>query len=78
MSARTMPGDVFDAIRGLCEVVPEMRAGQLAAALGELRSDLHGRGLWDATDDELLETVWQFRRNLEAAMTAARPGRTQA
>ena len=46
-----------------------MRAGQLVAALGELCSDLHGRGLWDASDDELLEAVWQFRRDLEAAMT---------
>lgn len=69
MSARAMQGEVFDAIRTLSEAVPEMRAGQLVAALGELCSDLHGRGLWDASDDELLEAVWQFRRDLEAAMT---------
>ena len=53
-----------------------MRAGQLVAALGERCSDLHGRGLWDASDDELLEAVWQFRRDLEAAMTA--PGGREA
>jgi hypothetical protein len=69
MSARAMQGDVFDALRALSVAVPEMRAGQLVAALGELCSDLHGRGLWDASDDELLEAVWQFRRDLEAAMT---------
>lgn len=67
MSTNAMPGDVFDAIRTLAESVPEMRAGQLVAALGELCSDLHGRGLWDATDEELLEAAWQFRRGLEAA-----------
>jgi len=67
MSADAMPGDVFNAIRSLAEAVPEMRAGQLVAALGELCSDLHGRGLWDASDDELLEAAWQFRRGLKAA-----------
>ena len=37
------------------------------AAIGELCADLHGRGLWDATDAEFLEAVWQFHRNFEAA-----------
>jgi hypothetical protein len=36
------------------------------AAVGELCADLHGRGLWDATDAELLEAVWQFRRNYQS------------
>jgi hypothetical protein len=36
-----------------------MRAGRLVAAIGELCADLHGRGLWDASDAELLEAVWQ-------------------
>jgi hypothetical protein len=48
-----------------------MRAGQLTAAVGELCADLRGRGLWDASDAELLEAVWRFRRNFEAA--AVRP-----
>jgi hypothetical protein len=64
--------DLFAALQELSEVVPEMRAGQLMAAVGELCADLHGRGLWDATDVELLEAVWQFRRNHEAAVTPSR------
>jgi len=59
--------EVFDALRTLSDEIPEMRVGQLAAAVGELCADLHGRGLWDATDAELLEAVWQFRRNFEAS-----------
>lgn len=60
--------EVFVAMRSLAELVPEMRAGQLAAAVGELCADMHGRGLWDASDAELLEAVWQFRRNFETAV----------
>lgn len=59
--------ELFDAFRGLSGLVPQMRAGQLMAAVGELCADLHGRGLWDASDAELLEAAWQFRRNLETA-----------
>ena len=58
--------DLYAAFSELSEIVPEMRAGQLMAAVGELCADLHGRGLWDASDAELLEAAWQFRRNLEA------------
>ena len=76
MNAKTKQSEVFDAIHSLSEAVPEMRAGQLVAALGELCSDLHGRGLWDASDNELLEAVWQFRRDLEAAMIS--PGGHEA
>lgn len=74
MSAGEIRADVFAALQELSEVIPEMRAGQLMAAVGELCSDLHGRGLWDAEDNELREAVWQFRRNYEAAMTANREG----
>ena len=49
-----------------------MRTGQLMAAVGELCADLHGRGLWDAADEEFLEAVWQFRRNYEAAVAPSR------
>ncbi len=62
--------ELFAAIQSLAEIVPEMRAGQLVAALGELCADLHGRGLWDASDTELFEAVWQFRRDFEAATAA--------
>jgi hypothetical protein len=64
--------ELFAALRGLSEVIPEMRAGQLMAAIGELCADLHGRGLWEATDAELLEAVWQFQRNFDA--TTVSPG----
>src|SRR6266536_2123597 len=59
--------ELFAALQALAGIVPEMRGGQLMAAVGELCADLHGRGLWDAADTELLEAVWQFRRGFEAA-----------
>jgi hypothetical protein len=64
--------DVFAALQELSQAIPEMRTGQLMAAVGELCTDLHGRGLWDADDEGLLEAVWQFRRDYEAAITASR------
>ena len=63
--------ELFAAIRSLAEIAPELRAGQLVAALGELCADIHGRGLWDASDAELLEATWQFRRDLEAATVSS-------
>lgn len=45
-----------------------MRAGQMMAAVGEVCADLHGRGLWDATDGELLEAIWRFRSGIEASI----------
>ncbi len=74
MSTSESRADVFAALHELSEVIPEMRTGQLMAAVGELCTDLHGRGLWDADDDELLEAVWQFRRNYEAAVIVSREG----
>ena len=68
--------ELFSALRELAAVVPEMRIGQILAAVGELCADLHGRGLWEASDAELLEAVWQFRRNFESATAA--PTRQQA
>jgi hypothetical protein len=66
-SANDIRAELFTALQALAEIIPEMRGGQLMAAVGELCADLHGRGLWDASDAELLEAVWQFRRNFEAA-----------
>jgi hypothetical protein len=63
--------ELFNALRSLSETASEMRAGQLMAAVGELCADLHGRGLWEATDAELLEAVWQFHRNFQSATSAA-------
>jgi hypothetical protein len=64
---RNPRAELFAALRSLSEVIPEMRAGQLVAAIGELCADLHGRGLWDTSDAELLEAVWQFQRNFATA-----------
>jgi len=71
MSASDTRAELFVALRELSEIVPEMRAGQLLAAVGELCADIHGRGLWDASDAELLEAVWRFRRDFEAATVRA-------
>ena len=65
--------ELFLAFQELAQTIPEMRAGQLFAAVGELCADLHGRGLWDASDAELLEAVWQFRRNFEASCPTSAP-----
>jgi hypothetical protein len=70
MSENNKKPELFSALLSLSEAIPEMRSGQLVAAIGELCADLHGRGLWDATDEEFLEAVWQFRRNFEAATAA--------
>ena len=57
MNGADMRAELFAAIQSLAEIAPEMRVGQLVAALGELCADLHGRGLWDASDTEVLESV---------------------
>ncbi|MBA3312759.1 MAG: hypothetical protein H0T47_05625 [Planctomycetaceae bacterium] len=72
MSEHETRAELFAAFQELSTLIPEMRGGQLMAAVGELCSDLHGRGLWDAADEELLEAVWQFRRNYEAAVATSR------
>jgi hypothetical protein len=71
MSEKDTRTELFAALQSLADVATEMRGGQLMAAVGELCADLHGRGLWDATDADLLEAVWQFRQNYEAALTTA-------
>lgn len=62
--------ELFEALRSLADAAPGMRAGQLMAAVGEVCGDLHGRGLWDADDRELLEAVWKFRRDVESSLPA--------
>jgi hypothetical protein len=73
MNEHDTRAELFTALQALSEIIPEIRAGQLIAAVGELCADLHGRGLWDANDTELLEAVWQFRRNFEAAVSKQSP-----
>lgn len=70
MSENDTRAELFAALQALSEAIPEMRAGQLMAAIGELCADLHGRGLWDATDVELVEAVWRFRSGYETAAAA--------
>lgn len=76
MNEKDTRAELFAALQQLSEIVTEMRAGQLMAAIGELCADLHGRGLWEAEDAELLEALWQFRRDFETAV--ARPSRQEA
>ncbi|HNR32245.1 MAG TPA: hypothetical protein PKI11_15245 [Candidatus Hydrogenedentes bacterium] len=71
MSTHDTRAELFDAFRELAEIVPEMRAGQLIAAVGEVCADMHGRGLWDASDAEVLEAVWRFCRDYEATTVRA-------
>jgi hypothetical protein len=73
MTENDMQAEVFMALGALSEVVPQMRAGQLMAAVGELCADLHGRGLWDASDAELLEAVWRFRRDFTSGYCPLAP-----
>jgi hypothetical protein len=67
MSKANSKSELFEAFETLSCAIPSMRAGQLVAAVGELCADLHGRGLWDAEDKELLEAIWQFQRNFESS-----------
>ena len=67
MSSPNTRSELLTALTSLSELAPQMRVGQLMSAVGELCADLHGRGLWDAEDTELLEAVWRFRRGIEDA-----------
>jgi hypothetical protein len=70
MNPQKPSAEVFSTLSNLSELVPEMRSGQLMSAVGELCADIHGRGLWDCSDAELLEAAWLFRQNLETALQA--------
>jgi hypothetical protein len=71
MNQSSTRNELVTALQELAEVVPEMRMGQLISAVGELCGDLHGRSLWEASDAEFLEAIWQFRRNFEAVSVHA-------
>lgn len=70
MSENELRAELFAELRALADVADGMRSGQVMAAVGELCADLHGRGLWDASDDELREAVWRFRQDLEASRSS--------
>jgi hypothetical protein len=78
MNESEVRSELYDALRYLSQIASEMRAGQLMAAIGERCADLHGRGLWDASDTELLEAVWHFRRDFETATADRRSDSTEA
>jgi hypothetical protein len=73
MNENDVKVELFAALQALSEAIPDMRVGQIVAAVGELCADLHGRGLWDADDAELLEAAWQFLRNYDAAAAGKGP-----
>jgi hypothetical protein len=56
--------ELFRALESLSSIVLQMRVGQFLAAIGEVSGDLHGRGLWDAEDAELLEAAYRFRQGM--------------
>jgi hypothetical protein len=68
-------GELFEAIRALADAAPRMRIGQLMAGAGEICSSLHGRGLWDAEDHELLEAVWKFQNDIVSSSPATHQAR---
>lgn len=67
MNVNQPRAEALAALAEIADIAPQMRAGQIMAAVGEICADLHGRGLWDAEDGELLEAIWKFRRDLESA-----------
>lgn len=67
MTATDARSELLAALHALADDVPDMRVGQLVAALGELAADETGRGVWDADDADLLAAATRFRRDLEAA-----------
>lgn len=58
MNDQSKRTQLFAALQPFAEILPQMRAGQLIAAVGEVCAGLHGRGLWDEEDEEILEAVW--------------------
>ncbi len=71
MSELDLRREFIEALGDLVAAAPTMRVGQLVAAVGEVCDDLHGRGLWDADDRELLEAIWKFQHDMESAAPAA-------
>lgn len=63
MSTTEVRTELFSILQDVAEQIPKMRVGQLMAAIGELCDDLHSRGLWEASDAELMEAIWQFQQN---------------
>ena len=73
MSQKSCCRDIFEALNELSGIMPEMRAGQLMAAVGEVCADMHGHGLWDATNDEIYQALQRFRSNFEVVVMDQSP-----
>ncbi len=67
MNQGEIRNELFATLQALSERMPEMRVGQLVAARGEVCADMHGRGLWEAEDAEVLEAAWKFRNDFETS-----------
>jgi hypothetical protein len=50
----------------LQELCPEMRFGQMLATLNLLAEDMTERDFWEIGDDEFVEVIERFRRDLES------------
>jgi hypothetical protein len=59
--------EIFAELQAAAHAIPQMRTGQLLAAIGEVCLDLHGMGLWDVSDAQLLEAIEKFQRGFLAA-----------
>lgn len=57
----------LETVRRLC---PEMRLGQILAAVGMLGEDSTGRSLWDIEDDQLSAAVERFASDLSRRIDA--------
>jgi len=51
----------LEEVRQLC---PDMRLGQLVAAISMLAEDTTGRGIWDIEDDEFAAALERFAADL--------------
>jgi hypothetical protein len=67
MSGRDLRNELIETLRSISEIAPQMRIGQLTAAVGEVCGDFHGRALWEAEDRELLEAARKLHHDLESA-----------
>ncbi len=65
MIATEIRATVLQRLKEVHRLRPEMRLGQLMAALGLLGGDATGRSLWDIEDEELVSVLERLARDLE-------------
>jgi uncharacterized protein (DUF169 family) len=64
--------ELLRAIATVRRMCPDMRFGQMLAALDLLSEDMTDRNFWDIEDDELLVVVERFRQDLARRDEASR------